>query len=131
MANSSVEGSAEPLQSRSAASAADPPLPASDEATPNEDLLDLAFLVPIVRQRLEISSALPDEAILASLVAIAACTSPRERWFAALGSTLGHWLGLKTRDPNVALNQLIALLPGQGASDNSCSNPDRNGARHR
>ena len=76
-----------------------------------DDILHLAELVPVLRQRLELDSAFPDDAILASLRSIAAETAPRERWRAAFDSNLGAWLALKGRDLNTTLNTLIALLP--------------------
>lgn len=77
----------------------------------DHDILHLAELVPILRQRLEIDAALSDDAILASLKVIAACSLPRDRWRAAFGSNLGHWLALQGRDLNTALNTVVALLP--------------------
>jgi hypothetical protein len=73
----------------------------------------LAGLVPIVRERLDVDSALPDEAILASLEAIAARSSPWDRWRAAFESNLGHWLALKGSDLNAALSALVASLPNR------------------
>ena len=81
------------------------------EAIGDHDILHLAELVPILRQRLEIDAALSDDAILASLKVIAACSLPRDRWRAAFGSNLGHWLALQGRDLNTALNTVVALLP--------------------
>ena len=88
------------------------PAPNDTAATDaDRDILYLAELLPIVRQRLDIDDTLPDGTLLASLATIAACSSPRERWRAAFGSMLGHWLALKGRDLNTTLNTLIALLP--------------------
>ena len=80
-------------------------------AVPDGDVLHLNELVDIVRVRLGIDSALPDDAILVALKAITSCTQPRERWRAAFDSNLGHWLALKGVDLNSALNMLLAMLP--------------------
>jgi hypothetical protein len=80
----------------------------------------LVGLVPLVRERLGLDSAFPDEAVLASLQMIAHPTSPHERWQAAFQSSLGHWLGLKASNLNAALAVLVGLLPSvprSGASD--------------
>jgi hypothetical protein len=81
-----------------------PPLAAAD-------VLHLAELVGVVRERLDVDSAFPDAAILASLQAIARRSDPRGRWRAAFDSNLGHWLALKGSDLNTALNTLVALMP--------------------
>lgn len=78
----------------------------------SELVLHLAELVPVVRQRLGLDAAFPDDAVLASLETIAKCSTPRERWRAAFDSNLGHWLALKGADLNSALNSLVALVPG-------------------
>ena len=75
------------------------------------DILHLAELVPVLRQRLELGHALSDDVILTSLETIAARSSPRERWRAAFDSSLGHWMAHEGRDLNTALNTLVALLP--------------------
>ena len=77
----------------------------------DHDILHLAELVPVLRQRLELGHALSDDVILTSLETIAARSSPRERWRAALDSSLGHWMAHEGRDLNTALNTLVALLP--------------------
>ena len=74
-------------------------------------MLHLAELVPVVRQRLELDDSLTPDTVLASLAAIAARSSPRERWRAAFDSALGHSLSMTGRDLNTTLNTLIALLP--------------------
>lgn len=76
-----------------------------------EMALHLNELVPLVRQRLGLDTAFPDDAVLASLRTIAGCSTPRERWRAAFDSNLGHWLALQGADLNSALNTLVALLP--------------------
>jgi len=75
------------------------------------EVLHLAELVPIIRQRLGIDCAFPDDAVLASLRTITARSSSRGRWRAAFDSNLGHWLALKGTDLNTALSTLVALLP--------------------
>lgn len=79
--------------------------------SPAGDVLHLNELVGIVRRRLDIDDAFPDDAMLASLQAISARSAPRDRWRAAFDSNLGHWIALKGADLNSALNTLIALLP--------------------
>lgn len=76
-----------------------------------QDILHLAELVPIVRERLAVDCAFPDDAILSSLRTISARSSARDRWTAAFESNLGHWLALKGKDLNAALNGLLVLLP--------------------
>lgn len=78
-------------------------------ATPN--ILHLAELVPVVRDRFDLDPAFADDAILASLRSIAAHGQPRERWRAAFDSNLGQVLSREGRDLNSALNTLLALLP--------------------
>jgi hypothetical protein len=80
------------------------------------EMLRLAALVPIVRDRLGMDSSFPDDAVLASLRMIAAPASPWERWQAAFHSNLGHWLGLKADDLNAALNVLVETLPASPPS---------------
>src|SRR4051812_45390147 len=75
------------------------------------DILRLADLVPVVRQRLDIDEIFADDAILASLKAIASRTSPRERWSAAFNSNLVLVLALRGGDLDLALNTLLGLLP--------------------
>lgn len=71
----------------------------------------LARLVPQIRHRLSISHALTDEALLASLVAIARHPSHEARWKAAGTSTLGHHLAVGGRDMRRTLVTLLSLLP--------------------
>lgn len=75
------------------------------------DILHLAELVPIVRERLSIDPMFPDDGILAGLRAISSKSHPRARWKAAFGSNLGHWLALRSNDLHASLNTLISLLP--------------------
>lgn len=88
---------------------------ASEPAAPGESglvaVLELVNLVKVVRQRLAVDEAFTDEGILASLKAIAARTSPRERWTAAFNSNLGLVLALRGDDLDGALNTLLSLLP--------------------
>jgi|GEM_PF-4980769 len=82
----------------------------SHDHSPVLEPSSLAQLVPLVRDRLKLDSTFPDEAVLASLQAIAAAASPHERWGAAFHTSLGHWLGLKAADLNAALTLLLGLL---------------------
>lgn len=75
------------------------------------DILHLAELVPVVRERFAVDCALPDDSILASLRAIAGRSQPRDRWQAAFNSNLGHWLALKGGDLGALLAALVALIP--------------------
>jgi len=88
-----------------------PGVAATSAPLPAADVLHLAELVGVVRERLNVDSAFPDAAILASLQAIASRSDPRGRWRAAFDSNLGHWLALKGSDLNTALNTLVALMP--------------------
>jgi hypothetical protein len=88
-----------------------------------ENVHDLADLVPLVRERLNLDSAFPDDAVLASLMTIAARASPQERWRAAFDSNLGQWLGLKSLDLNGALNTLVGLLASPAMSPSPPSFP--------
>ncbi|MGI9423743.1 MAG: hypothetical protein ACR2PA_11155 [Hyphomicrobiaceae bacterium] len=74
------------------------------------EVLHLAELVPIVRQRLAIEPEFPDDAILASLKTIALRSNDRERMTIAFACNLGHYLG-RSDDPVMALRTLVALLP--------------------
>ena len=74
------------------------------------DILHLAELVPVVRQRLGLGGV-SDDIILTCLKAIAARSEPRERWRVAFSSRLGEMLSRQGRDLNTALNTLLALLP--------------------
>jgi hypothetical protein len=87
--------------------------PAATDASPvaADQILHLAELVPIVRQRLAIEDAFPDDAILAALRVIANKSHVRARWKAAFNSNLGHWLALKRNDLHTALETVINLLP--------------------
>ncbi|AHB50149.1 hypothetical protein W911_09270 [Hyphomicrobium nitrativorans NL23] len=71
----------------------------------------LAALIPDLRRRLPIGTALSDEALLASLVSIARHTSEEARWRAAEASTLGQHLAVGSRDKYRDLVTLIAVLP--------------------
>ena len=84
---------------------------ASDPPIADRDILHLAELVPILRQRLGIDGAFTDDAVVASLHSIVVRSSVRERWRAAFDSNLGHWIADQGRDLNTALNTLLALLP--------------------
>jgi hypothetical protein len=86
---------------------------ASDRArlTGPLDILHLAELVPVVRQRFALPATLADDAILASLRAIAGHSDQRARWRAAFSSNLGAILALQGRDLNTTLTTLLALLP--------------------
>lgn len=74
------------------------------------DILHLAELVPVVRERLGLGGV-SDDVIMTCLKAIAAQSEPRERWRAAFSSRLGEMLSRQGRDLNTALNTLLALLP--------------------
>lgn len=71
----------------------------------------LARLVPQIRHRLSVGHALTDEALLASLIAIARHSSHEARWQAAQASTLGHHLAVGGRDMRRTLVTLLSLLP--------------------
>lgn len=75
------------------------------------DILHLAELIPVIRQRFGLDDTYPDDAVLASLRSIAAHSGSRERWQAAFRSNLGHWLGQRGTDLNTSLNTLVGLLP--------------------
>ena len=75
------------------------------------DILHLAELVPIVRERFALPDGFADDAILASLRVIAGHSQPRDRWRAAFASNLGAALAHAGCDLNTALNTLLALLP--------------------
>ena len=83
----------------------------ADEPLTAVSILHLAELVPIVRTRLAIDAAFPDDSILAALQAITKRSTPRERWQAAFSSNLGHWLALQGGDLHATLNTLVTLLP--------------------
>ncbi len=88
--------------------------PSNDTHAP-ADVLHLAELVPIVRERLRVGPDFPDDAILASLKAIAQRTAPRDRWSTAFQSNLGLWLSASCREHehNLAedLTTLLNLMP--------------------
>jgi hypothetical protein len=71
----------------------------------------LARLMPKIRHQLAVSPSLSDEALLASLVAIARHPSDEERWHAAEASTLGQHLAVTSHDMRRALVTLLSLLP--------------------
>ncbi len=71
----------------------------------------LAGLVPVIRRRLHVPANFSDEAILASLSAIASTTTYERRWRAAEASTLGLTLLAGGRDLKASLTTLLALLP--------------------
>jgi hypothetical protein len=75
------------------------------------DILHLAELVPVVRQRFELAETFPDDAILASLRMITAASHTRDRWRAAFTSNLGLALAREGRDLATAFDTLLALLP--------------------
>lgn len=75
------------------------------------DVLHLAELVPIVRQRIDVPLDFTDDAILSSLKRIASRTSDRERWRSAFDSKLARYLSTLGRDLGRALQEIIALIP--------------------
>lgn len=77
---------------------------------PPIDLRELAELVPLLRKRLALGS-LSDDALLASLVAIARHPTDEARWYAAETSTLGQQLAVESEDLHRDLVTLISLLP--------------------
>jgi len=77
----------------------------------HDDILHLAELVPVVRQRFELAETFADDAIFASLRMIASQSEMRERWRVAYSSNLAIALSRQGRDLNTALNTLLALLP--------------------
>ena len=81
------------------------------QAQESDSALHLMEVVPVVRQRLALDAAIPDDSVLACLAVIAKCSTPRERWRAAFDSNLGHWLALTGSDLNAALNTLVAMTP--------------------
>lgn len=87
-------------------------LPRALAATPDAlDILHLAELVPVVRERFGLPEQFADDAVLVSLQGIARHSHPRERWRAAFNSNLGSWLASAGCDLNTALNTLLALIP--------------------
>lgn len=91
--------------------AGEPAHGASREHANGELVLHSGDLVPVVRTRLKIGDDLSDDAILASLAAIASLTGARDRWQGAFGSALGSWLASRGRGLNTALNVVMALVP--------------------
>lgn len=75
------------------------------------DIMHLAELVPVVRQRLDIPADFSDDTILSSLKRIASRTSDRERWRAAFDSNLARYLSSCGRDLANSLQELITLIP--------------------
>jgi hypothetical protein len=95
----------------SGAPAGRPRLGSSGNARGAVDVERLARLVPQIRHRLAIGRPLSDEALLASLVAVARHASHEARWHAAEASTLGQHLAVTGRDLRRALVTLLSLLP--------------------
>lgn len=104
-------GRAEPGSLANRAAGAEPEATAGNGV----DILHLAELVAVVRQRLALDNSFPDDAILASLKLIAGKSSARGRYEAAFGSNLGQHLcrhpGNGGSDPGQALTALVGLLP--------------------
>ncbi len=75
------------------------------------DVLHLAELVPILRERLDIPTDFMDDAILASLKRIAQRSDERQRRQVAFGSNLVRYLAARGRDIDFVLRELIALMP--------------------
>jgi len=71
----------------------------------------LAGLVPVIRRRLAIAATFSDEAIFASLTAIAAPSTYEARWRAAEASTLGQILLSHGKDLKACLITILGLLP--------------------
>ena len=65
----------------------------------------------MIRRRLDVPAAFSDEAIFASLAAIASTPTYERRWRAAEASTLGLTLRAHGRDLKASLITLLALLP--------------------
>ncbi|MEQ8825977.1 MAG: hypothetical protein RIC14_16545 [Filomicrobium sp.] len=87
------------------------PLRATAQIHAFPDVMHLAELVPVVRERLEVPADFSDDAILGSLKMIAARTSDRDRWRAAFDSNLARYLSVTGQDMGEALQILIAVLP--------------------
>ncbi|MBU1213039.1 MAG: hypothetical protein KJ587_17480 [Alphaproteobacteria bacterium] len=75
------------------------------------DIMHLAELVPVVRERLNVPADFADDAILSSLKRVASKTSDRERWRSAFDCSLARYLSVRGRDLGHALQDLIALIP--------------------
>ena len=71
----------------------------------------LTRLSPRIRQRLAIKRQFSDDALLASLLAIARHSSHEARWHAAETSTLGQYLASSEPDMHRTLVSLLSLLP--------------------
>lgn len=76
------------------------------------DVERLARLLPQIRERLALGDQFSDDALLASLLAIARQPSHETRWRAAETSTLGQYLASSSDDLHGALVSLLSLLPG-------------------
>ncbi len=83
----------------------------AERAASTLDILHLAELVPIVRERFRLGDGFADDAILSSLRVIAAHSDQRQRWLAAFNSNLGRCLASEGHDLNTALSALVALVP--------------------
>lgn len=75
------------------------------------DILHLAELVPVIRERFGVEDSFPDDAILASLKNIAAASSDKERSEVAFASNLGRYLDCSSQPRPASLASLIAMLP--------------------
>lgn len=76
------------------------------------DVERLTRLLPQIRERLALGDQFSDDALLASLLAIARQPSHETRWRAAETSTLGQYLASSSDDLHGALVSLLSLLPG-------------------
>lgn len=85
--------------------------PADSRTPPRLNVEYLAGLVPVIRRRLDVPAAFSDEAIFASVAAIASKPTYERRWQAAEASTLGLILLAHGRDLKASLVTLLALLP--------------------
>ena len=75
------------------------------------DILHLAELVPVVKQRLGIDETLSDDAILGGPKLIGAVTFDLDRADVASTSNLKYYLGNKVQQPSADLEALFAMLP--------------------
>ncbi len=88
------------------------PEPGHDGGTDaRPDILHLAELVAVVRERLAIEASFPDDAILASLKTVAARSDGRARAVALFNSNLGQHLGRSGGDLQAAMEVVLGLLP--------------------
>ena len=87
------------------------PYDKSGIAEPELDILHLAELVPIIRERFRIEETFSDDAILASLKTISAESSDRGRAATAFSSNIGRYLDSNSQQPSANLAALIAMLP--------------------